>query len=1373
MDDLNITIEEYTRLKEEKAQKRRKLFNWKTAKYDMAPLPPRDQRHLWIRYQVKGYTKKIVYVFEQRLEMIFGRHVNRVHILDFRRLTLDMRRDLAKRLRMVYTKDNTQEVFGVMLGGGLHTTKEMAEDRFGAYWSGRERVIPDKGDLSDYLVEISSGRDFLRGAPSYTYIIDPVWRLCHKLISYNISGRGQVPKKYYFRHIEGRNRGARLSGGHFIWHLSHHFGLVIDDGLRGLTVITRNIPLIDMVNEGALADPTPMQEPQPPPPPPTIEQRLATYCCWYKLKLLDDATDIKLRLLEQSAAAVQLVSAVQIVNTVSIRANTVMYNEFDLWKMRIEQYFLMTDYSLWEVILNGDSLIPARVIDGVVMHVASTTDKQRLDMKNELKARGTLLMALPDKHQLNFNIHKDAKTLILKIYEAEVKSSSSTSPTIQNIAFVSSQNSDSTNESVSAVATVSAASAKVPVSALSNMDTLSDAMAMLTMRAMRFLQRTGKNLRANGTTSIGFDITKWSGTIDTGEGTLQESCDGVGSYDLRFQAEEEPTNYPLMTFTSSSSFSSNTEVASYSKACTKAYATLQSHYDKLTNDLRKSQFDVISYKTGLESVEARILVYQQNETIFEEDIKLLKLDVQLRDNALVDLRKKFEKAEQERDELKLKLDKFQTSSKNLSQLLASQTNDKTGLGYDNQVFNSSAFDCDEMFSSKSDVSMPASPVYDRPTAPIIEDWVSDSEDEYQVENPILAVNIKTYISKPKGHGNSRNRKACFVCKSFTHLINDRDNYEKKMVQTPARNHAQRGNHQLYKRMTHPNPHRHMVPTTILTRSKLGNPQHALKDKGVIDSGCSRHMTGNMSYLSDFEEINGGYVAFGRNPKGDKITGKELNHFYGMKWIKREFSVPRTPQQNDIDERKNKTLVEAARTILADSLLPIPFWAEAVNTACYVQNRVLVTKPHNKTPYELLLGRTPSIGFMRPFGCPVTILNTLDPLGKFDRKADEGFLVGYSESSKAFRVFNSRNRIVQETLHINVLENKPNVTGSRPRWLFDIDTLIKSMNYQPIIAGNQPNPSADPHNTDDDATFEVKELEFEVEKPESEVHVSPSSSAKTKKHDDKTKREAKGKSPIDLLIGFRNLNEEFEYFSENSINEVNSASTPVPAVGQISTNDTNTFSAAGPFNTAVNVSAKADFFNLETNITVSHIPTTRVHKDHHVTQIIGDLSLATQTRSMTRMVKDQGGLTQINNEDFYTCMFGCFLSQKEPKRVHQALKDPSWIEAMQEELLQFKMQKVWVLVDLRNGFEDLDYPNKVYEVVKALYGLHQAPRAWYETLANYLLENGFQRGKIDQTLFIKKQKDDILLVQVYVDDIIFGSTNKDLCKAFEKLMKDKF
>ncbi|GJW94821.1 ribonuclease H-like domain-containing protein [Tanacetum coccineum] len=143
-------------------------------------------------------------------------------------------------------------------------------------------------------------------------------------------------------------------------------------------------------------------------------------------------------------------------------------------------------------------------------------------------------------------------------------------------------------------------------------------------------------------------------------------------------------------------------------------------------------------------------------------------------------------------------------------------------------------------------------------------------------------------------------------------------------------------------------------------------------------------------------------------------------------------------------------------MLADSKLPTTFWAKAVNTVCYVQNRVLVTKPHNKTPYEIFLGRKPALGFMRPFGYPVTILNTIDHLGKFDGKVDEGFFIRYSINSKAFRVFNSRTRIVEENMHVQFSENIPNIVGSRPNWLFDIDALTKSMNYKPVVTGNQSN-----------------------------------------------------------------------------------------------------------------------------------------------------------------------------------------------------------------------------------------------------------------------------------------------------------------------------
>nr|GEY05032.1 retrovirus-related Pol polyprotein from transposon TNT 1-94 [Tanacetum cinerariifolium] len=171
---------------------------------------------------------------------------------------------------------------------------------------------------------------------------------------------------------------------------------------------------------------------------------------------------------------------------------------------------------------------------------------------------------------------------------------------------------------------------------------------------------------------------------------------------------------------------------------------------------------------------------------------------------------------------------------------------------------------------------------------------------------------------------------------------------------------------------------------------------------------------------------------------------------------RQFSVARAPQKNRVDERKNRTLIEAAKTMLADSKLPTTFCAKAVNTPCYVKNSVLVVKPHSKTPYELFHGRTPTLSFITSFRCPVTILNTKDHLDNFDGKVDKGFFVGYSLNSKAFRVSNSKTRLVEVNLHIRFSENTPNVVGSRPNWLFDIDALTRTINYEPIVAGTQSN-----------------------------------------------------------------------------------------------------------------------------------------------------------------------------------------------------------------------------------------------------------------------------------------------------------------------------
>ncbi|GJW13655.1 putative ribonuclease H-like domain-containing protein [Tanacetum coccineum] len=367
----------------------------------------------------------------------------------------------------------------------------------------------------------------------------------------------------------------------------------------------------------------------------------------------------------------------------------------------------------------------------------------------------------------------------------------------------------------------------------------------------------------------------------------------------------------------------------------------------------------------------------------------------------------------------------------------------------------------------------------------------------------------------------------------------------------------------------------------------------------------------------------------RSDNGTEFKNSVMNQFCEMKGIKREFSVARTPQQNGVAERRNRTLIEAARTMLVDSKLPTTFWAEAVNTACYVLNRVLVIKPHTKTPYELIRGRTPLIDFMKPFGCPVTILNTRDHLGKFDGKADEGFFVGYSVVSKAMRVFNKRTRIVEETLNIRFLENAPNVIGNGPDWLFDVDSLTISMNYVPVVAGNQTNGPKDSKKDDG-----IKPTEVNV-----------SGASDKDREDDQATR-----SKFERL-----LQQEKQIVHPNSTNSINNVSTPVSTarpsfindalsspVNAARTSEEHLFEKISPlknlfalphipnvfsiddtriFGNAYDdedVGAEADLNNLETTMNVSPIPTTRIDKDHPKDQIIRDLNLAIQTRRMTKI-----------------------------------------------------------------------------------------------------------------------------------------------------------
>nr|GEU61360.1 putative ribonuclease H-like domain-containing protein [Tanacetum cinerariifolium] len=802
--------------------------------------------------------------------------------------------------------------------------------------------------------------------------------------------------------------------------------------------------------------------------------------------------------------------------------------------MRIEQYFLMTYYLLWEVIVNGNSLAPKTVVDGVVQPVSHKSTDQKFARRNELKAHGTLLMALPDKHQLQKLVSQleiqrvslsqeyvnlkflcslpsewKTHTLIwrnkadleehslddlfngLKIYEAKVRHSSSRGNPTQNIAFMSSSNTNSTTDTID-------------VDGLEEMD-LRWQMAMLTMRARRFLQKTGITLGDNRVTSIGFDMSKVECYNCHRKGHFAREC--RSPKDLRRSGATEP--------------------------------------QRRTAQLQPSG--------GYHVVPPPI-----TGTFMPPKLDLCSL--------------------------------------NLSQSLL----------------------------------VPVS-----------------AASKIMVTRPRHAHSIDTKSKSP-------------IRRHITHSTSPKTN--------------------------------NSPPRVTATWASVGNPQYALKDKEVIDSGCSRHMTWTMSHLFDFEELNSRYVAFGGNPNGGKISGKEkiktqnqlslkvkvirsdngtefknydLNQFRELKGIKREFNVPRTPQQNGYAERKNKTLIEAAK------------------------NRVLVTKPHNKTHYELLHGRTPSIGFMRPFGYHVTILNTLDPLGKFEGKVDNGFLVGYSINSKAFRVFNSRTRIVQETLHVTFLENKPNIAG-------------EEVTQQYVLFPTWSSGSTNPQDNVEDAAFDGKEHDVDTKKPESAVNVSPRNS---------------------------DLSAEFEDYFDNSSNDVNAAGSRIPTAGQNYSNSTNPF---------------------------------RNKKDERVIVVKNKARLVAQGHIQEEGIDYEEVFAPVaRNEAIRLFLAYAFLMGF---MVYQ-------MDVKSEFLYETTKEEVYVCQPL--GFEDPNHPDKVYKVVKAIYDLHQAPRAWYETLANYLLENGFYGGKIEQTHFIKKQKGDILLAVIYVDDIIFGATNRDLCKSFENLMKDKF
>ncbi|GJS90020.1 putative ribonuclease H-like domain-containing protein [Tanacetum coccineum] len=354
-------------------------------------------------------------------------------------------------------------------------------------------------------------------------------------------------------------------------------------------------------------------------------------------------------------------------------------------------------------------------------------------------------------------------------------------------------------------------------------------------------------------------------------------------------------------------------------------------------------------------------------------------------------------------------------------------------------------------------------------------------------------------------------------------------------------------------------------------------------------------------------------------------------------------------------------------MLAGSKLPTTFWAEAVSTACYVQNKVLVVKPHNKTPYELFRGFKSALSFMRPFGCHVTILNTLDSLGKFDGKSDEGFFVRYSLSSKAFRVYNTRTMRVEENLHIGFLENKPMIEGNGPRWLFNINSLTQSMNYVLVTAGIISNESAGTHGELNACTSEEISQDCIVMPIWKDTSYFDSPTKDVDNGEPKTADDAQKQ----VEDGPDNENAKQDKFEDDSsTKDVNDAGQHVntgilklnavgPSVNTASSDEhdspkdmftmgvSHTLEAAHIEFFSDEDEPEVDLGNITNSYTVPTAPNTRIHKDHPIDNVIGDVKSSVQTRRMTKPTSEQGFLSDVyarkTHDTLNTYLYACFLS----------------------------------------------------------------------------------------------------------------------------------
>ncbi|GKB84278.1 hypothetical protein Tco_0956550 [Tanacetum coccineum] len=514
--------------------------------------------------------------------------------------------------------------------------------------------------------------------------------------------------------------------------------------------------------------------------------------------------------------------------------------EYELWRMRMEQYIQMIDYSLWEVIENGNAPPITKIVKGVETTIAPATAEEKAQRRLELKARRTLLMRIPTEHQLKFNFIKDAKSMLQAVekrfrgnaatkktqrnfqkqqYEKfiesssevldqtfdrlqklisqleihgetisqedvnkkflrKVKGTSSSSTNTQNVAFVSLNSSSSINGAVNTAHGATASTQATDVNSIT-IDNLSDAV-ICAFFANGYANNGGKEILKEHWKEVFWEWnrenTRRVVPLETTTSNALMSCDGSG-YDWSDQAEEGPTNFALMAYSSTSSNFEVSTDSNCSSSCLENVKILKEQNEQLLKDLRTSKLNVITYKTSLESVEARLLVYKKNESVCEEDIKVLKCEIHLREVAIIKLRRKLELAQKQKDEIQLTIEKLENSSKSLSKLIDCQIVDKCkiGLGYNivpppytenfmplkpDLSFSGLEEFVNELIVSEPTVKKPvvetseAKASAEKPKAvrknngaPIIEDWMSNSEEEDVPQAKIQKKTVKPSFAK--------------------------------------------------------------------------------------------------------------------------------------------------------------------------------------------------------------------------------------------------------------------------------------------------------------------------------------------------------------------------------------------------------------------------------------------------------------------------------------------------------------------------------------------------------------------------------------------------------------------------------------------------